>query len=348
MTGPCRIPAALRAVAFALSTATISLTTSLPAHAVTRQVAIIEARVEDGVLRIVGANFGSGAPKVTLGSLRLNVISNNGTRVEALVPATVAPGSYLLTLDAGDGHGNLSGNGNQGNADYDEFWVTLGSSGAPGRDGAPGPQGAVGATGPQGPIGLTGLAGRDGAPGIAGPAGPAGPQGVPGPAGPSGAAGGSLPSLDALAGLPCNVADTGAACRGITTLEFHPDTRQMSLYCRPTGQPLLFTANVTTAFLAQGQLLSIDGIVTHPNLFVQQYVAGQSGIDIEFLCAGTVFTWTFTLEHNPSVVTAPHDVEVTGGNCSLTRVVSNGPPVSCTVTMNSNQTMIIGARIFPN
>jgi hypothetical protein len=166
---------------------------------------------------------------------------------------------------------------------------------------------------------------------------------VPGPAGP----GGTFASIDSLAGLPCNVANTGRACRGTTNVTFDPQTNQLSLTCRPTATPPIFTAYVTTSLLSPGQQLSIDGVVSTPNLFPTQYGPNQSGFDLEFLCEGTVFVLTFTLVHD-ATVTAPRNMGVFGGSCPFDTVVaSNGPSVSCTITMNGNQTLRIGTFILP-
>jgi hypothetical protein len=349
MTRLSRFSRALNSVAFEACFGPISLLASLPGHAESQQAAIIETSFEGRVLHIVGTNFGAALPQVTLGSQRLAVVSNSATRVDALVPATLAPGSYLLTLAPGNANGDHSGSGTHGEGNYDEFWVTFGASGAAGAPGAPGAPGAAGpagrdgAAGPQGPAGPIG---PQGVQGIAGPVGPAGPQGIAGPAGTNAGAGGSLPSLDTLAGLPCNLSNTGRACRGTSTLEYEPFTHQMSLFCRPTQPPFVFTASVSMPTLAAGQVLTIDGLVITPNFFPLRYLPGQSGFDFEEICPGTEFTWTITLVHD-AATTAPRDVEVTGGNCTFTRVVSNGPSVRCTVVMNSNQQMFVGSRIIP-
>jgi hypothetical protein len=143
-----------------------------------RQPAITEARAAAGVLQVLGINLDGGKPTVTLGTMPLAVVSVTATQIEALMPSTVTPGSYLLTVAVGTGESK-----------YDEFWITVGGlEGAPGRDGAPGPQGATGPSGPAGP------SGPQGAVGPPGPAGSAGSDGLPGPAGPPGPAG-SIPTL---------------------------------------------------------------------------------------------------------------------------------------------------------
>jgi hypothetical protein len=168
-----------------------------------RQPAITAARAEGGVLHIFGINFGSARPKVTLGTLALSVVSVTASKVEAIVPATVAPGSYLLTVTASKGKHGSNDHDDDDDAKYDESWITIGGAGATGATGA---TGAAGAQGPQGPAGTAGLPGSQGPAGAAGPAGrdgamgPAGPeglQGIAGPVGPQGPAGpsGSSASL---------------------------------------------------------------------------------------------------------------------------------------------------------
>ena len=136
--------------------------------------AITEARVEGDVLRIGGFNLAAGIPRVVLGTVPLTVVAVTAGGIEALVPASMSPGSYLLTVNLGKGNSAA----NEGK--FDEFWVTIGATGATGATGSQGPQGVQGAQGPQGPQGAPG------AQGIQGPAGPQGPQGVPGPAGAAG------------------------------------------------------------------------------------------------------------------------------------------------------------------
>ncbi len=192
-------------IAFALGMAGASLTASTPCFAdSSHQPAITEARADGGMLHIFGLNLGTARPNVTLGVLPLSVVSTTATQIDALVPASVAPGSYLLTVSLGRNKGS------DDSSQYDEFWVTLGAAGpqgakgdegpqgpagAPAKDGATGPQGPAGpagpqglpgAGGPQGPMGATGSAGPQG---VAGSRGDPGPQGLPGPQGPQGATG---------------------------------------------------------------------------------------------------------------------------------------------------------------
>ena len=174
----CLVRLCRKPLAAALSTAMLSAV--FPVFAADpRQPAIVEARADAGVLRIHGVNLGGERPHVTLGTLPLAVVSVTATRIEALLPAGVAPGSYLLTVAFGR-------NDRADDGKHDEFWVTLGSVGPAGATGATGAQGATGSMGPQGPTGAMGL---QGPPGAAGPQGATGPMGLPGVAGPTGATG---------------------------------------------------------------------------------------------------------------------------------------------------------------
>ena len=205
----------------ALCVASAMLAASTPTFAdSSHDPAITEARADGGMLHILGLNLGGGKPKVTLGTLALSVVSMTATQIDALVPPTVVPGSYLLTVSlAKSKSGSDDGNGD---GKYDEFWVTIGAAGpqglvgpqgAAGKDGAMGPAGPVGpagtngaagvqgpagrdgAQGSQGPSGPQGIAGLHGATGAQGPAGPQGPQGPSGPSGPSGPRGVSAPPV---------------------------------------------------------------------------------------------------------------------------------------------------------
>jgi len=149
------------------------------------QLLILGATVEGGgaTLRIVGRNFGSGDPVVTLEDEHLVVVTATSTEIVAMLPAGLVPGSYLLTVARGPA-----------TTQFDAFSVAIGG-GAPGPTGPTGPQGptgptgADGATGPTGPQGATGATGADGAPGAQGPTGATGATGATGTAGATGAQG---------------------------------------------------------------------------------------------------------------------------------------------------------------
>jgi hypothetical protein len=111
-------------------------------------------------MTILGQNLGLEEPAVTLEGIPLVVLLHEPNRIVASLPAQMIPGSYRLTVSAGNGSQNS-----------DIFHVAIGTAGPqgePGEAGPIGPQGPTGATGPQGPTGATG------------PAGPTGPQGPPG------------------------------------------------------------------------------------------------------------------------------------------------------------------------
>ncbi|MBK8323993.1 MAG: collagen-like protein [Betaproteobacteria bacterium] len=173
------------AIALALSTAAIAA-----------DPVILEARADAaGVsITITGTDLDDGTPRLTLGGIvtPLVVTSASETRIVALLPPGLTPGSYLLSLSLSRGRG---GGGGGGGGRGDEFWLTLGTAGPAGPVGATGATGSAGPMGPAGPIGATGPAGpagpvgATGATGSAGPMGPAGPVGAAGPAGPRGPGG---------------------------------------------------------------------------------------------------------------------------------------------------------------
>ncbi len=178
-------------IALALCVAGTTLAASLPSFADSwRQPAITEAHADGAVLRVLGLNLAGGKPRVTLGTQPLTVVSMTSTQIDALIPASVVPGSYLLTVKLDKGKGG--GGDRDDDGKYDEFWVTIGAAGPQGPAGAIGPAGPAGPPGSPGPAGAAGgqgpagAPGQDGAAGPQGPAGPTGPQGAQGPQGPAG------------------------------------------------------------------------------------------------------------------------------------------------------------------
>jgi hypothetical protein len=227
---PCRF-----ALAFALALAVASIASPRLAFAEsTHAPAITEAREGAGVLNVFGINF-AGRPRVTLGTTALTVVSTTATRIEALLPASVGPGSYLLTVTVNAGRDDDRGDDGK----YDESWITIGTAGTPGpagpagaigATGPAGPAGAIGATGPAGPAGAPGSQGPAGLPGLAGPQGPQGsqgPQGLEGAPGPAGATGpqgvaGTPGSTVILAGFSATgVLQFTNAPPGVFTAEAH-------------------------------------------------------------------------------------------------------------------------------
>ena len=159
-----------------------------------RDPVITEARANDAntILQVFGTDLSGGAPRLTLGTQAapLVVTLATSTRIEALLPPGVPPGTYLLTLTIGKYRDRKSSDseGPRG----DEFWVTLGAQGPSGPQGIAGPAGATGQqglAGPPGPAGPQGVAGATGPAGLQGPPGTAGAMGLQGPAGLPGAAG---------------------------------------------------------------------------------------------------------------------------------------------------------------
>lgn len=109
-------------------------------------------------LTLTGANFGQN-PTVTLGGvLPLTVQSSSSTQIVAALPASLAPGSYLLL------------------AKFGNFTAAVFEAAV----GAVGPRGPQGPAGPIGPKGDTGATGSNGAPGAPGPQGPKGDTGSAG------------------------------------------------------------------------------------------------------------------------------------------------------------------------
>lgn len=146
--------------------------TAIPAQSVTPAApAIVSALVNPTTkqITITGSNFmpATAAPTVTLDSIKLTVVSSTTAKLVATLPATLVPGSYLLSVTSSS---STTGT----------FAITVGAVGPEGPAGPAGAKGATGATGPTGPKGATG------AQGPAGPVGPKGPTGTTGPAGPEG------------------------------------------------------------------------------------------------------------------------------------------------------------------
>lgn len=123
---------------------------------------------------ISGVSFGTALPGVTLGGTSLKVLTASASSITAQLPATLAPGSYLLTVVNNNTHLPAI------------FEVTLGAQGLTGAIGAmglPGPQGIPGPQGLPGPQGTPGLQGAAGLPGAPGAQGAAGATGTAGSAG---------------------------------------------------------------------------------------------------------------------------------------------------------------------
>ncbi len=162
-------------------------------------IAAVTESTQPPQLTIMGSNFGTVAPAVTLNNLPVSVMSYTNTLVVVTLPASIesAPGTYTLTLtNNSDSPNDILRTG--------IFLVAIGAIGPNGPAGPVGPQGIAGPTGPagatgltgptgaagpQGPSGATGAAGVTGPAGAIGPMGPAGPQGLTGATGAAGVTG---------------------------------------------------------------------------------------------------------------------------------------------------------------
>lgn len=292
---------------------------SLPGYAASlHQPVITEVRADAGLLRITGVDLADGPPRITLGGVALVVTSATATTVEAIVPATIAPGTYLLTLVVGPGSSA------QDNSKYDESWVTIGAAGPLGPTGATGPQGATGPMGPQGIQGAAGAPGTDGAPG------PAGPQGAQGPAGPSGA----LANIESLVGLTCNAANRNGLCIGTVAIAFDPDTQALNLTCNSPPKPLL-TFTYDTNDLVPGQNLDMVSplvIFNYPSVRIEN---DRTGVRQMRTCLHEATGVTFRLTQAPSV-TNGQGLVVNGGTCVNAPLAPNSS-LQCLFTMDGDR-----------
>jgi Collagen triple helix repeat (20 copies) len=351
---PTRLVARI-AIAFALAGASLAASTLIHAES-SHQPAIIAARADGAFLRIEGFEFGAGKPLVTLGGVNVVVVASTATRVDALVPAGLVPGSYLLTLIAAKA--NKADDGGDASR-YDEFWVTIGAAGPQGVAGPAGPMGATGAMGPQGPVGPQGATGPVGPTGKEGPAGAPGkdgasglpgkdgPQGPAGPAGKDGATG--LATIQSLAGLPCTV----AACPGTTALSFDPLTSAARFSCERVPGSLTF--RIEGALSAATKMRSSDGFSFSSDIagFEGDFAIRSGLTSIAFsesvggLCIGQRVEVTVTRSggdpHSPLVLQ--------GGTCVAASLaypeLIPGQPrtgtasLTCRFIMDGNQTLTI-------
>ena len=361
---PTRIAARL-AIAFTLAGGSLAASTLIHAES-SHQPAIIAARAEGAFLRIEGFEFGAGKPLVTLGGVNVVVEASTATRVDALVPAGMVPGSYLLTLTAAKA--NKADDGSDASR-YDEFWVTIGAVGPAGAkgdrgaDGVPGPVGATGLAGPSGPQGPQGAQGPAGSPGKEGPAGPAGkdgaagspgkegPQGPVGPAGPEGKAGAGLSTIQSLADLPCTV----AACAGTTAVTFDPLTSGLRLSCvRISGNMTLFIEGSTSVKAKLPGKTDSLKFTTDVAGFEGEFDLGRTNVPLGFdvsqggMCTGQLVSVTLT--RTGGLVGAAGAILVNGGSCVAAILDASPFPggtlaapasLTCTFTMKANQTLTI-------
>jgi hypothetical protein len=131
---------------------------------------------------IKGANFFQKGPSVRVflsgQAAPLTVLAASGDEVTVVLPPGMSPGSYSLLLGSG-----------ATSSDFDEFFVTLGNTGAQGPKGDRGEKGDKGDKGDKGEKGDTGATGAAGPQGPDGAVGPQGAQGAQGPQGVTGAQG---------------------------------------------------------------------------------------------------------------------------------------------------------------
>jgi hypothetical protein len=256
-----------------------------------------------GQITVRGSSFGIALPNVLLDELPLAVLSYTDTVVVALVPASVTPGTYRLSLI----NNSLQGNAAVRTGTLD---VTVG---AVGQTGAQGPKGDTGATGPQGqagpsgPVGPTGPAGAYGPVGAQGPAGASGPQGPAGQQGPAGLSQafvtGSLTqtatgttsavaSLDLPAGKYIVMATAEVYAASVSV--------NIDVYCslQKVGQP---GGPDTTASLG-------PGVFSHDKLAVQEFYDSAAPLTIQFLCrAGAGFSGANATISNPRLAAVKLD-----------------------------------------
>ena len=264
-----------------------------------RDPVISEARANEAQthLLVTGSALPTRGPRLTLGvgTAPLVVTLATSTRIEALLPVGIVPGTYLLSLTGSQASGSDS-EGPRG----DEFWVTIGAQGPAGPQGPTGATGAQGLPGPSGPIGPMGPSGPAGA------NGPAGPTGATGPAGPVGAAGGALASLDALRGLPCS--NGLFHCPSTVSFSQDPVTHVVSMVCRPRADDHVVNVYIDPRNLGAGEQVSVA--VPGQSLIVVQ-AGGRPDTFTSLNCDGADMTITVTRSGAP---TGPH-MSVSGGSC---------------------------------
>jgi hypothetical protein len=175
------------------------------------QLLIQSAQVDFGIGRmyVTGKNFGSTtAPEVKINDQSLMVMSFTDASIDAVLPASIQPGSYLLRVSRGPsttqndvfdvtlgavgprgdkGDQGIQGlKGDKGDQGLQGLQGAKGDTGVTGAQGPKGDTGAMGAQGAKGDTGTTGLKGDNGGTGPAGPQGLKGDTGATGPQGPKG------------------------------------------------------------------------------------------------------------------------------------------------------------------
>jgi hypothetical protein len=273
---------------------------------------ISEARANDARthLLVIGNSLPTTGHRLTLGigTAPLVVTLATPTRIEALLPEAIEPGTYLLSLTGPQAAGS-GGGGPRG----DEFWVTLGAQGAAGPQGIAGPPGAPGATGQQG---------------LAGPPGPTGPAGP----------GNALASLGSLVGIPC---ETGyqVACHTITSLSFDYSTQAMTILCRPATTFL--TLYVDSTNLAPDEEIRVEAIEANRTITMRRQGSGEYTIGGAEYCGGDVATIRVTRYRFTTVAAQP------GGRLVTVSMVGNPAVCPMTIPASVQGSEIVASCTVP-
>jgi hypothetical protein len=194
------------------------------AHAAGGPPTIYQADVDQGLLYVKGTNFGGNSGRLVLGNQTLVLQSWSPTDIVGVVPASLAPASYVVTVNTASGPSAT-------------FGVTIGAAGPQGPTGPTGPPGAKGDRGPQGIPGIQGppgVQGDKGDKGDKGDTGATGATGVQGPVGPQGLAGTGITKIEDLNGAPCTP-QFAPSQHGHIRLAFassaSPQSAQILLFC---------------------------------------------------------------------------------------------------------------------
>ena len=205
------------------------------------QLVISSAQVDFGIGRIyvAGKNFGSAtAPEVKLNDQVLTLNSFTDGTVDAMLPAGIAPGSYILRVSRGPS-----------TTQNDVFDVTLGAVGPKGDKGDKGEQGLQGPKGDKGDQGIQGPKGDKGDTGAAGASGQPGPSGPPGVPGPKGETGATGPSPDSMR-EPFQAQMFGVFNRGVASASFNvPPSKRLVIEYVSVRAGLSIDDHMTAAYL---------------------------------------------------------------------------------------------------
>lgn len=264
----------------------------------------VRANSSNTLLHVIGANFSGGTLQITLGNggIPLLITLATPTQIDAVLPAGIPSGSYLLTLTISKKTGKPD---DTSDVRVDEFWVTLG------------------ATGPQGSAGPQGPAGKDGAMGPAGPQGPVGVPGATGAVGPRGPAGAGLTSFDGLAGLPCTVGGSS----GLIAISYATDG-VATLRCLAPNPVTTLTGRIAAISISPPSL-NVGGTSVTVNAATVITAAGAP-ITLADLKVGSPVTVTGTLQADGSILAQTISV-VPNPVTTLTGAIAAISPPSLTV-----------------